>query len=45
MLGTIRRGIVKMLKAKGRLIDEGALKHPYPHCWRSETPLIYKVCM
>ncbi|GFO21874.1 isoleucine--tRNA ligase, cytoplasmic [Plakobranchus ocellatus] len=34
--------IVKMLKAKGRLVHQGTVKHSYPFCWRSETPLIYK---
>lgn len=24
-------------------MDSGNLKHSYPFCWRSETPLIYKV--
>eukprot|EP01104_Vermistella_antarctica_P000774 TRINITY_DN10893_c0_g1_i1.p1 TRINITY_DN10893_c0_g1~~TRINITY_DN10893_c0_g1_i1.p1 ORF type:complete len:1098 (+),score=337.49 TRINITY_DN10893_c0_g1_i1:35-3295(+) len=34
--------IKKHLKKEGRLIHEGTLKHSYPFCWRSETPLIYR---
>ncbi len=36
--------IVAKIKAMGRLVDSGALMHSYPFCWRSETPLIYRVC-
>lgn len=31
------------LKKRGRLFSSGRLKHRYPFCWRSDTPLIYKV--
>ncbi|XP_052781081.1 isoleucine--tRNA ligase, cytoplasmic-like [Mya arenaria] len=34
--------IIKKLKEEGRLVHQGSLKHNYPFCWRSETPLIYK---
>ncbi|TFK23968.1 isoleucine-tRNA ligase [Coprinopsis marcescibilis] len=34
--------IQKALKAKGRLIVQSTLKHSYPFCWRSGTPLIYR---
>jgi len=30
------------LKAAGRLFAAGAIKHSYPFCWRSETPLVYR---
>ena len=30
------------LKARGRLLSNTKVKHRYPFCWRSETPLIYK---
>ena len=30
------------LKAKGRLYSKSKFQHPYPYCWRSGTPLIYK---
>jgi isoleucyl-tRNA synthetase len=34
--------IMKVLKAKGRLIVQSTIKHSYPFCWRSGTPLIYR---
>ena len=34
--------ICQDLKKLGRLVKKGAIKHNYPFCWRSETPLIYK---
>jgi isoleucyl-tRNA synthetase len=34
--------IMKDLKQNGRLVKRGILKHNYPYCWRSDTPLIYK---
>ncbi|KAH7919323.1 hypothetical protein BV22DRAFT_1041026 [Leucogyrophana mollusca] len=34
--------IQKVLKAKGRLIVQSTIKHQYPFCWRSGTPLIYR---
>ena len=35
--------IQKDLKARGRLIVQSVLMHQYPFCWRSGTPLIYKI--
>ncbi len=34
--------IKKDLKKRKRLIHETQIKHSYPFCWRSDTPLIYK---
>ncbi|PRW58449.1 isoleucine--tRNA cytoplasmic isoform B [Chlorella sorokiniana] len=34
--------IIKRIKEAGRLVDNGAIMHSYPFCWRSDTPLIYK---
>ncbi|KAK0461235.1 tRNA synthetases class I-domain-containing protein [Desarmillaria tabescens] len=34
--------VQKILKAKGRLIVQSTIKHSYPFCWRSGTPLIYR---
>ncbi|KAK4042770.1 tRNA synthetases class I-domain-containing protein [Parachaetomium inaequale] len=34
--------IIKHLKNSGRLVVESQLKHSYPMCYRSDTPLIYK---
>lgn len=36
------KDIIKHLKATGRLVHHGQVKHSYPFCWRSETPLIYR---
>jgi isoleucyl-tRNA synthetase len=36
------RHIVKALEAKGRLHEKSSITHSYPHCWRSDTPLIYR---
>lgn len=30
------------LKSRKRLFKKGNIKHSYPFCWRSQTPLIYK---
>ena len=35
--------IVAAIKAMGRLVDSQTFTHSYPFCWRSETPLIYRV--
>ncbi|KAK4215002.1 isoleucine--tRNA ligase, cytoplasmic [Rhypophila decipiens] len=34
--------IIKYLKGTGRLIVDSQLKHSYPMCYRSDTPLIYR---
>ncbi|XP_044256881.1 isoleucine--tRNA ligase, cytoplasmic [Tribolium madens] len=34
--------IIATLKANGRLVHQSQIKHSYPFCWRSDTPLIYK---
>ncbi len=34
--------IIETIKANGRLFASTKLKHSYPFCWRSDTPLIYK---
>jgi len=39
------RDITAELRAAGRLVDAQTITHSYPFCWRSETPLIYKVQM
>ncbi|GES91290.1 isoleucyl-tRNA synthetase [Rhizophagus clarus] len=36
------KNIQKTLKQRDRLIIQSQLKHSYPFCWRSDTPLIYK---
>ncbi|KAK9472237.1 tRNA synthetases class I-domain-containing protein [Dipodascopsis tothii] len=36
------RAIIKALKEKGNLVVDAQIKHSYPFCWRSDTPLIYR---
>jgi len=36
------KNIIKHLKENGRLVNASTIKHSYPFCWRSETPLIYR---
>ncbi|KAJ8912420.1 hypothetical protein NQ315_006086 [Exocentrus adspersus] len=36
------KNIINNLKARGRLIHQSQIKHSYPFCWRSDTPLIYR---
>ncbi len=34
--------IIDYLKAAGKLIKQEQIKHNYPHCWRTDQPLIYR---
>ncbi len=34
--------IIKRLKDEGRLLRHVTYEHNYPHCWRTDQPLIYK---
>lgn len=36
------KNIQKDLKAKGRIVSIGQIDHPYPFCYRSEGPLMYR---
>lgn len=36
------REIIRDLKRQGSLFASGTVRHRYPFCWRSDTPLIYK---
>ncbi|XP_017485087.1 PREDICTED: isoleucine--tRNA ligase, cytoplasmic [Rhagoletis zephyria] len=36
------KAIIAKLKEMGVLVSAGQVKHSYPYCWRSDTPLIYK---
>ena len=36
------KGIIKRLKESGQLYEQSVYVHPYPFCYRSDTPLIYK---
>jgi isoleucyl-tRNA synthetase len=35
------KGIIAKLKAEGKLVDQDTIVHPYPHCYRTEEPLLY----
>lgn len=35
--------IIADLKKRGVIIKHETINHNYPHCWRTDTPLIYKV--
>ena len=34
--------IIKALKEKGLLFHHNTIRHKYPFCWRSDTPLMYR---
>lgn len=36
------KSIIRELKERGRIFYSGRLRHRYPFCWRSDTPLIYR---
>lgn len=36
------KDIIRDLKADGRVLRHESYDHSYPHCWRTDTPLIYK---
>ncbi|MCH9625681.1 MAG: Isoleucine--tRNA ligase [Chlamydiales bacterium] len=36
------KAIIQSIKENERLFYRGTIRHRYPFCWRSDTPLIYK---
>jgi isoleucyl-tRNA synthetase len=34
--------VIKHLKAAGRVVRHETYDHNYPHCWRTDTPIIYR---
>ncbi|HCB34950.1 MAG TPA: isoleucine--tRNA ligase, partial [Acidimicrobiaceae bacterium] len=34
--------IIAELKQRGRVLRHATYEHNYPHCWRTDTPIIYK---
>ena len=36
------RPIIRDLKDRGVLVKQATILHNYPHCWRTDTPLIYR---
>ena len=35
-------GVLKIIAANGSLIAKKKIKHSYPHCWRSKTPVVFR---
>ncbi|HEY5551294.1 MAG TPA: class I tRNA ligase family protein, partial [Opitutaceae bacterium] len=35
-------GVLKKLKAARSVFAQQKLKHSYPHCWRSKTPIVFR---
>ncbi len=42
MVFEANRGIIRELRARQKLVKEESILHNYPHCWRTDQPLIYK---
>ncbi len=42
MVKTCDKDIIRHLKQEGRILKHDTIRHRYPFCWRSDTPLIYK---
>ncbi len=36
------KGIIAKLKGEGKLVKRETYRHPYPFCYRTKTPLIYR---
>jgi len=36
------KDILERLKAEGKLVKRDQILHAYPHCWRCQSPLIYR---
>ena len=34
--------VIEVLKERGALLHDEALRHSYPHCWRHKTPVIFR---
>jgi len=34
--------VIKALKDRGLVVRHDSYEHNYPHCWRTDTPIIYK---
>ncbi|WP_419851313.1 isoleucine--tRNA ligase [Candidatus Poriferisocius sp.] len=35
-------GIISRLKEQGRILRHATYEHNYPHCWRTDEPIIYR---
>lgn len=36
------KAIMRRLKGEGKVFKQATVRHRYPFCWRSDTPLLYK---
>ncbi|MDR2501091.1 MAG: isoleucine--tRNA ligase [Treponema sp.] len=36
------KAVIDRLKAEGKLVKRDQILHAYPHCWRCDSPLIYR---
>ena len=34
--------VIRDLKARGAVVRHDTYEHSYPHCWRTDTPLVYR---
>ncbi len=34
--------IIRRLKEEGKLVHRSTIRHNYPHCWRDDSPLIFR---
>ena len=41
-LGEANRAVLKLLAESGHLLGKENIRHAYPHCWRSKTPLVFR---
>lgn len=39
---TGNEAVLRLLKDSGALLRQEQYRHSYPHCWRTDTPLIYR---
>ncbi len=35
-------GVLRLIAGNGSLIAKKKIKHSYPHCWRSKTPVVFR---
>ncbi len=40
--GLANMRIIRWLDDHGQLVKQEEIKHNYPHCWRTDTPIIYR---
>ncbi|ASW56287.1 isoleucine--tRNA ligase [Plantactinospora sp. KBS50] len=38
----VNRPVIRELSQRGVVLRQDTYTHPYPHCWRCDTPLVYK---